>query len=75
MREKQHEADAKQAVLDSYLDSTDALIRHAETMAKHRHDARNQLAVIQLLAKRGATQEALRHVKELRAACAEELRP
>lgn len=74
MRAKQHEADAQQTVLDSYLASTETLMHRAETMAKRRHDARNQLAVIQLLAKRGQVEQARMHIDELREECAKELR-
>ncbi|RYQ05627.1 hypothetical protein PG2114B_1158 [Bifidobacterium pseudolongum subsp. globosum] len=74
MRAKQHEADAKQIILDSYVESTANLMQRAETMAKRRHDARNQLAVIQLLAQRGQTEQALRHVDQLREECAQEMR-
>lgn len=75
MRAKRHEADAQQAVLDSYLASTETLRHRAETMAKRRHDARNQLAVIQLLVSRGQIDQARMHVKELRVECQRELRP
>ena len=49
-------------------------MQRAETMAKRRHDARNQLAVIQLLAQRGQTEQALRHVHQLREECTREMR-
>lgn len=75
MRAKQHKADAQQTVFDSYLTSTETLMRRAETMAKRRHDARNQLAVIQLLVDRGQIDQARTHIDELRAECAKELRP
>lgn len=69
MRAKQHEADAKQVILDSYLNNSERMVHRAEDMARCRHDARNQLSVIRILAERGETAQALEHVEALRANC------
>ncbi|WP_133064647.1 hypothetical protein [Bifidobacterium italicum] len=69
MRAKQREADAKQIILDSYLTGSQQMLQRAEAMAQCRHDARNQLSVIRILAERGKTTQALEHIEALRANC------
>lgn len=73
MHATRHAADVQQVLLDSYLDESSSQLRQARIMAQRRHDARNQLSVVRILAAQGKTRQALAHVSELRAECAKDM--
>ncbi len=65
-RARQHAELLARRLEEGYVESERA-IEEVERIARFRHDMRNQLAVVSALAEEGHRDEALRHVRDLRA--------